>query len=153
MKDNINPFTPGLVIMRDGSIEAMKEGEDKHSTFFQRIIKQEYAKIGMSVDNIDKEDNLLVLCGILLNDFQILPYQGCTSGNREFLDGHLFINSLEQLTDSQLPTVIDLYSTISSQYTMHILKVDFHDVNKEEEISIGEVYEEMLKRPSAGKKH
>ena len=36
---------------------------------------------------------------------------------------------------------------------MHILKVDFHDVNKEEEISIGEVYEEMLKRPSAGKKH
>lgn len=65
---------------------------------------------------------------------------------------YLFINSLEQLTDSQLPTVIDLYSTISSQYTMHILKVDFHDVNKEEEISIGEVYEEMLKRPSAGKK-
>ena len=36
MKDNINPFTTGLVIMRDGSIEAMKEGEDKHSTFFQK---------------------------------------------------------------------------------------------------------------------
>lgn len=153
MKQKINPFTPGLVVKPDGSIEAMKEGEDKHDAFFQRIIKEEYAKIGITVDEIDKEDNLAVLSGILLDDFQILPYQGCTSGNREFLDGHLFINSLEQLTDAQLSTVIDLYSTVSSQYTMHILKFNSQDLTSEEEVSLGEVYEEMLKRPSAGKTH
>lgn len=153
MKQKINPLTPGLVVKPDGSIESMKEDTDKHVAFFQRIIKEEYAKIGMAVDEIDKEDNLVILCSILLKEFHILPYQGCSSGIREYSDGHLFINSIEQLTDSQLSTVIDLYSTVSSQYTMRILKVDFLDSAKEKEVSLGEIYEEILKRPSASKQH
>ena len=60
---------------------------------------------------------------------------------------------MEQLTDAQLSSVIDLYSIVSSQYTMHILKVNPKNFNEEEEVSLGEVYEEILKRPSAGKTH
>ena len=30
MKEKINPFTPGLVIMPNGEMIPMKEGEDKH---------------------------------------------------------------------------------------------------------------------------
>lgn len=153
MKQEINPFTPGLVIRPDGTISVMKEDEENHAPFYQRIIQEEYQKIGMNADDIRQETNLAVLCGILLDDFQILPYQGCTSGDRKFLDGHLFINSLEQLTAAQLSSVIDLYSIVSSQYTMHILKVNPKNFNEEEEVSLGEVYEEILKRPSAGKTH
>ena len=37
---------------------------------------------------------------------------------------------------------------------MHILKVNPKNFNEEEEeVSLGEVYEEILKRPSAGKTH
>lgn len=148
MKNTINPFTPGLVIMPDGEIITMKESDDTHIPFFQKIIKQEYQKTGMPADGIDEEDNLAVLCEILLEKFQILPYQGCTSGDRNYIDGHLFISSLDTVTNQQLPAIIDLYTTISSQYVMHITKVDFDDYNHEEEISLGEIFEEMSKRPS-----
>lgn len=148
MKNTINPFTPGLVIMPDGEIITMKESDDTHIPFFQKIIKQEYQKTGMPADGIDEENNLAVLSKILLEELQILPYQGCTSGDRNYIDGHLFISSLDTVTNQQLPAIIDLYTTISSQYVMHITKVDFDDYNHEEEISLGEIFEEMAKRPS-----
>lgn len=148
MKNTINPFTPGLVIMPDGEIITMKESDDTHIPFFQKIIKQEYQKTGMPADGIDEENNLAVLSKILLEELQILPYQGCTSGDRKYTDGHLFISSLDTVTNQQLPAIIDLYTTISSQYVMHITKVDFDDYNHEEEISLGEIFEEMSKRPS-----
>ena len=34
MKNTINPFTPGLVIMPDGNIVPMNESEDTHIPFF-----------------------------------------------------------------------------------------------------------------------
>ena len=88
-----------------------------------------------------------MLCTQLLNQFQILPYQGCTSGDRKYYDGFLYINSLEQLTDEQLPAIIDLYTVVSSQYKMNILQTHT-DGNNDNFISLGEIYEEMLKRPT-----
>lgn len=147
MKKDINPFTPGLVVMPNGRIEVMREKEENHAPFYQRILKEEYCKVGMDAIDIDKENNLTVLMDILINDFNILPYQGCTSGDRKYSDGYLFIPPLNKLTDKQLPTIIDLYSTISSQYTMHVVIPDFSNYETTE-VSLGEVYEEMLKRPS-----
>lgn len=147
MKEKINPFTPGLVIMPNGEMISMKEGEDKHAPFFQRILKEEYKKLGIDAAGIDQEDNLEVLCTQLLNQFQILPYQGCTSGDRKYYDGFLYINSLEKLTDEQLPAIIDLYTVVSSQYKMNILQTHT-DGNNDNFISLGEIYEEMLKRPT-----
>lgn len=147
MKQKINPFTPGLVIMPSGEIITMKEGEDKHTPFFQKILKAEYKKIGINATNIDDEDNLQVLCTQLLNNFQILPYQGCTLGERKYYDGFLYINSLEKLTDEQLPAIIDLYTIISSEYKMYIVQ-SYGDGREDSYISLGEIYEEMLRRPT-----
>lgn len=147
MKQKINPFTPGLVIMPSGEIITMKEGEDKHTPFFQIILKAEYKKIGINATNIDNEDNLQVLCTQLLNNFQILPYQGCTPGERKYYDGFLYINSLEKLTDEQLPAIIDLYTIISSEYKMYIVQ-SYGDGREDSYISLGEIYEEMLRRPT-----
>lgn len=149
MKEKINPLTPGLIIRPDGGIEAMRENEENHAPFFQRIIKSEYQKLGMPCDNIEVEDNLVVLMKLLINEFQILPYQGCTSGDRRYSDGYLFIPELDKLTDEQLPAIINLYTSISAEYTMHITKTNFQQFD-ETEISLGEIYEEMLNR-STGK--
>ena len=147
MKQKINPFSPGLVIMPNGNIIPMKEDEENHDVFFQRILKKEYEELGISVDDIEKEKNLEVLTSLLLNNFQILPYIGCTSGVRKYQQGFLYINSLENLTDEQLPSIIDLYTIISSEYDMSIFKVQTNGSN-DSFISLGEIYEEMLRRPT-----
>lgn len=125
----------------------MKKGEDKHTPFFQRILKEEYKKLGIDAVEIEKEENLGVLCTQLLNQFQILPYQGCTFGDRKYYSGFLYINSLTELTDEQMPAIIDLYEVVSSQYKMDILQVK-SDGSDDTLVSLGEIYEEMLKRPT-----
>ena len=147
MEEKINPFTPGLVIMPDGSMISMNQDEDYHVTFFQRILKEEYKKLGIDATQIAKEDNLGILCTQLLNRFHILPYQGCTSGDRKYTDGFLYINSLQELTDEQLPAIIDLYTSVSSCYNMNILQTQ-NDGASDLYLSLGEIYEEMLKRPT-----
>ena len=44
MKNTINLLLQRLVIMPDGEIITMKESDDTHIPFFQKIIKQEYQK-------------------------------------------------------------------------------------------------------------
>lgn len=154
MKKEINPFVPGAVILKNGDISVMNDGY--HDKFFQKIIIDEYKKLGMDVPLIKEENNLMILCSILLYDFGILPYVGCTSGDRKYTTGFLFVPSLEKLEDKQLSTIIDLYSEISSQYIMSIIEVPNTRDNNfetssfqtegEREISIGEIYEEMVKR-------
>lgn len=146
MKQKINPFTPGLVIMPDGEFVLMND-QDTHTMFFRRVLKEQYQKLGIDALKLEEEDNLGVLYSQLLNQFQILPYQGCSSGDRKYTEGFLCIDSLQSLTDEQLPAIIDLYTIVSSQYTMNILETS--NQNQEDSfISLGELYEEMLERPT-----
>ena len=78
------------------------------------------------------------LCGLNISFISILPSHILTG---------VYINSLEQLTDEQLPAIIDLYTVVSSQYKMNILQTHT-DGNNDNFISLGEIYEEMLKRPT-----
>lgn len=46
-----------------------------------------------------------------------------------------------------MPAIIDLYEVVSSQYKMDILQVK-SDGSDDTLVSLGEIYEEMLKRPT-----
>lgn len=131
--------------MPDGEIIPMKDGT--HAPFFRKIIKSEFKKIGMPVKGLEQEENLDVLFSLLLNQFQILPYQGCSSGDRVFHEGCLYVNSLEQLTDKQLPSIIDFYSAISPVYDVAVYEVSMNGKD-DRLLSLGEVYEEMVNRPT-----
>ena len=102
----------------------------------------------MPADGIDEENNLAVLSKILLEELQILPYQGCTSGDRKYTDGHLFISSLDKITNQQLPAIIDLYTTISSQYVMHIPKLILMIIIMKKKLVLEKFLREMSKRHS-----
>lgn len=148
MNKVINPFTPGAVIMPNGEIITMNN--KNHAPFFQDILKREFEKIGVNAIEIQNEDNLARLSSLLLKQLQILPYQGCSSGDRKYHGGMLFINSVDQLTDEQLSTIIDFYSHVSAKYQMDIWQTSFDDCN-DKIISLGELYEEILNRSTKNK--
>mgnify|MGYP003437205474 FL=1 len=134
--------------MPDGEIITMTN--KNHTPFFQDILKMEFEKIGVNADEIKNEDNLGTLGKLLLNQFQILPYQGCSSGDRKYNGGMLFINSVDKLTDEQLSTIIDFYSHVSTKYQMDIWQTSFDDSN-DKIVSLGEIYEEKLNRSTKSK--
>lgn len=142
MRKQIDSFIPGLVIMPDGRIIPMKE--ENHAPFFQRIITSEYDKMGVKIGEV-KEDNLATLIQILLNEFHILPYVGCTSGDRHFTGGNLFIQSIDQITEEQFPAIMRLYNDISSNYSMNIIQTSASNP-EDQVVSLGDIYLEQLER-------
>ena len=72
---------------------------------------------------------------------------GCTSGDRKYDNGIFYIKDLSSLTESQLDTLINLYSNLSLYYELNIIKIN----NSNEFLSIGEIYEEKLVRENKNK--
>lgn len=123
----LDPFTPGLVITPEGEFIAMEN--ENHDRFFQDVIGREMMKLGESPKAISKEHNLGVLMGILLTDFQMLPYCGCTPGNRSLDGGYLYTSPLPTLTEEQLEASLSLYDHVSQQYHMDFIEVNINYFN------------------------
>lgn len=133
--DSVDYNVAGLVINQDGQIIVMEE--ETHRSFFEKVLKEE---LGFDV----KEDSLDVLITLLMNEFNYLPYMGCTSGDRKYDGGSLFIKELSNIKNEQLNAIIALYSNISQYYPVEIISLaEGYD---DQIVSIGEVYEELLSR-------
>ena len=122
---DLDPSTPGLVIKPDGSIITMED--ENHATFFQNIIGPEFRKIGLNARSLIGQDNLAILMQILLQQLNILPYQGCESGTRQYSGGTLYINDLDKLSINQLISIIDVYTVINDSYDMVIIETATDD--------------------------
>lgn len=64
---------------------------------------------------------------ILLQQLNILPYQGCESGTRQYSGGTLYINDLDKLSINQLISIIDVYTVINDSYDMVIIETATDD--------------------------
>lgn len=124
-KKDLDPHTPGLVIKPDGSIITMED--ENHATFFQNIIGPEFRKMGLNARSLIGQDNLAILMKILLEQLNILPYQGCESGTRQYSGGSLYINDLDKLSINQLISIIDVYTVINDSYDMVIIETAMDD--------------------------
>lgn len=124
-KKDLDPYTPGLVIKPDGSIITMED--ENHATFFQNIIGPEFRKMGLNARSLIGQDNLAILMKILLEQLNILPYQGCESGTRQYSGGTLYINDLDKLSINQLISIIDVYTVINDSYDMVIIETATDD--------------------------
>lgn len=123
--EDLDPFTPGLVIKPDGSIITTED--ENHATFFQNIIGSEFRKMGLNARSLIGQDNLAVLTQILLQQLNILPYQGCESGTRKYSGGTLYINDLDKLSVNQLTSILDVYTVINDSYDMVIIETASDD--------------------------
>ena len=101
--------------------------DENHATFFQNIIGPEFRKIGLNARSLIGQDNLAILMQILLQQLNILPYQGCESGTRQYSGGTLYINDLDKLTINQLISIIDVYTVINDSYDMVIIETATDD--------------------------
>lgn len=124
-KNDLDLHTPGLVIKPDGSIITMED--ENHATFFQNIIGPEFRKMGLNARSLIGQNNLAVLMKILLEQLNILPYQGCESETRKYSGGTLYINDLDKLTVNQLISIIDVYTVINDGYDMVIIETATDD--------------------------
>ena len=123
--NSIDFYTPGLVITPEGEYIAMED--ENHETFFQNIIGQLLLKKGISrekIRSIGNEHNLAALMQMLLSEFCYLPYQGCTSGKRQFTGGILFVPSLDELCTPQLNAIINLINHMKNNYDVSIFQVN-----------------------------
>lgn len=147
--EDLDPFTPGLVIKPDGSIVTMES--ENHATFFQNIIGNEYRKMGLNARELIGENNLEVLMHILLEQLNIFPYQGCESKTRNYDGGTLYINELNNLNTEQLISIINVYAVINKSYDIEICEVD---KNKEEDrfINIEEIINLLKEKTGSIKK-
>lgn len=101
--------------------------DENHATFFQNIIGPEFRKIGLNARSLIGQDNLAILMQILLQQLNILPYQGCESGTRQYSGGTLYINDLDKLSINQLISIIDVYTVINDSYDMVIIETATDD--------------------------
>ena len=147
--EDLDPFTPGLVIKPDGSIITMES--ENHATFFQNIIGNEFRKMGLNARSIIGEDNLKVLMNILLRELNILPYQGCESKTRIYGGGILYINELSSLNKEQLMSIINVYTAINVNYNTVICETDKEE-KKDRYISIDEIADELKEKTGSIRK-
>ncbi len=151
----MDPYTPGFVITKEGNIISMTT--ENHNRFFQNVIGKEIlkltggiGKVGITktgkntneIKSVAKQNNTGILFQILLDDFGCLPYQGCSSENRIYNGGILYINSLEELTEIQLQKILNIYQKINETYHMTIVKVGKADMN-DEWIQYEQIQEEL----------
>lgn len=99
---------------------------ENHDRFFQDVIGRELMKLGKSPKAISKEHDLGTLMGMLLSDFQMLPYCGCVPGSRSLHGGYLYINPLTTLTEEQLEASLSLHEHISQPYHMDFVEINFN---------------------------
>lgn len=135
---DVNPKVPGLLLTGDGKAYVMEE--ETHDKFFKKVLKEEF-------DLDVTEDNLGELCYFMMKEYKMYPYIGCTFGDRKFNGGTLIVDKLENLSTGYLQDSIDLYSSIDKDYTMDIISISDKD-RSEQEVSIGEIYEELINRDS-----
>ncbi len=147
--EDLDPFTPGLVIKPDGSIITMES--ENHATFFQNIIGNEFRKMGLNARSIIGEDNLKVLMNILLRELNILPYQGCESKTRIYGGGILYINELSSLNKEQLMSIINVYTAINENYDTVICETD-KDEKEDRFISIDEIVDALKEKTGSIRK-
>lgn len=147
--EDLDPFTPGLVIKPDGSIITMES--ENHATFFQNIIGNEFRKMGLNARKLIGEDNLEVLMNILLRELNILPYQGCESKTRIYGGGILYINELSDLNKEQLMSIINVYTVIDESYDIIICETDKNE-KEDRFISIDEITNELKEKNGSIKK-
>lgn len=129
----ITKETAALVINENGEIIIMED--NYHHEFFSKILSE---NINITV----KEDKLDTLLNIIVNQLNYISYMGCTSGDRKYDGGIFYIKEIESLTEKQMKILIELYSNLSLYYDVQIIKIN----NTNKFLSIGEIYEENLKR-------
>ena len=116
--NQIDLYTPGLVITPAGKF--IKMGNENHDVFFQNVLGYLLKKNGDDPRKIMNERNLANLMTMLIQEFHCLPYQGCTSGKREYTKGEVFISSLEEISTSQLEAIVQLIDSMESRYNYNI---------------------------------
>ena len=120
--NQIDGHIPGLVITPEGKFITMED--ENHETFFQNILGPLLKKEGISPRTIMNEHNLATLMKLLLNEFHYLPYRGCTSGERYFTGGIIFVPDLKEVYTSQLESVLALVNKMNEHYNVSILQVN-----------------------------
>ena len=120
---------PGLVITPEGHFITMEN--ENHETFFQNILGPLLKKEGISPRTIMNEHNLATLMKLLLNEFHYLPYQGCTSGERYFTGGIVFVPDLKEVYTPQLESILALVNQMNEHYNISIFQIN---PNEEEEL-------------------
>ena len=129
--DNINQIdehVPGLVITPDGKFITMEN--ENHETFFQNILGPLLKKEGISPRTIMNEHNLVTLMKLLLNEFHYLPYQGCTSGERYFTGGIVFVSDLKELYTPQLEAILALVDKMNAHYNISIFQINPNEMEE-----------------------
>ena len=129
--DNVNQIdehVPGLVITPDGKFITMEN--ENHETFFQNILGPLLKKEGISPRTIMNEHNLVTLMKLLLNEFHYLPYQGCTSGERYFTGGIVFVADLKELYTPQLEAILALVDKMNAHYNISIFQINPNEMEE-----------------------
>ena len=147
--EDLDPFTPGLVIKPDGSIITMES--ENHATFFQNIIGNEFRKMGLNARSLIGQNNLGILMEILLEQLNILPYQGCQSKTRIYDGGVLYINELDSLTTEQLLSIIDVYSSINETYDT-VIKITGKNNEDDKFVNIEDITNKLKEKTGSIKK-
>ena len=147
--EDLDPFTPGLVIKPDGSIITMES--ENHATFFQNIIGNEFRKMGLNARSLIGQNNLGILMEILLEQLNILPYQGCQSKTRIYDGGVLYINELDSLTTEQLLSIIDVYSSINETYDI-VIKITGKNNEDDKFVNIDDITNKLKEKTGSIKK-
>ena len=109
IEKEIDFHTPGLLIDDKGDI---------HQYFFKEFIKK---KLDISMNT----DNLVELMHILIRDCNTIPYIGCTSGDRKYNEGSLYLEDLNKLTTEQINSIIKLYGAIGNDYLLRFYKLEY----------------------------
>lgn len=104
---------------------------ENHETFFQNILGPLLKKEGISPRTIMNEHNLVTLMKLLINEFHYLPYQGCTSGERYFTGGIVFVPDLKEVYTPQLESILALVNQMNEHYNISIFQIN---PNEEEEV-------------------
>lgn len=101
--------------------------DENHETFFQNILGPLLKKEGISPRTIMNEHNLATLMKLLLNEFHYLPYQGCTSGERYFTGGIVFVPDLKEVYTPQLESILALVNKMNEHYNVSIFQINPND--------------------------
>ena len=123
--NQIDDHVPGLVITPEGRFITMED--ENHETFFQNILGPLLKKEGISPRTIMNEHNLATLMKLLLNEFHYLPYQGCTSGERYFTGGIVFVPDLKEVYTPQLESILALVNKMNEHYNVSIFQINPND--------------------------
>ena len=126
--NQIDEHVPGLVITPDGKFITMEN--ENHETFFQNILGPLLKKEGISPRTIMNEHNLVTLMKLLLNEFHYLPYQGCTSGERYFTGGIVFVADLKELYTPQLEAILALVDKMNAHYNISIFQINPNEMEE-----------------------